>query len=362
MTTLNQESSVAHGTVDKGVIKTSKGEKIIVEFEPGEGPKKWKNSYRCLGPLFGGWIGQKTGQWHWIYWVLFCFCFGAFVLAFFTPETLKVVLLPKQARRIREEHNSDEYIAKARPGSGQRNDDDRALEAIHLDVGKYHRALLFLLELHLRAAILDLFCVSNSIQREARMERRDDWGIVPIHLHWDLPYESRQLVAKTLYARHAAKHGLIPEGRLYPMMIGAITLPISFLILAFTSYPGIIWVGPAAAGVIFGFSMVTIYVAGDSYSVDSYSHIAASTISSKNLMRCLIAESVPLWINQLLHNVEFQFGCLLLACIAVAIAPMPFYLFFRGDRVRARAKRALKVERKAVKAGGEVYEGLMICR
>lgn len=33
------------------------------------------------------------------------------------------------------------------------------------------------------------------------------------------------------------------------------TLPVSMFILAFTSYPGIIWVGPCVGGIIFGFSV-----------------------------------------------------------------------------------------------------------
>lgn len=73
-------------------------------------------------------------------------------------------------------------------------------------------------------------------------------------------------VQERLYKRHCA-NGPVPEARLYPMMLGSIVLPISLFILAFTSYPGIIWVGPCAAGVLFGFSMVIIYISANSVSV-----------------------------------------------------------------------------------------------
>lgn len=43
-------------------------------------------------------------------------------------------------------------------------------------------------------------------------------------------------------------------------------LPISMFILAFTSYPGMIWVGPCIAGILFGFSMVIIYISANSVS------------------------------------------------------------------------------------------------
>ena len=72
-------------------------------------------------------------------------------------------------------------------------------------------------------------------------------------------------IQERLYKRHCV-NGPVPEARLYPMMLGAIILPISLFILAFTSYPGIIWVGPCAAGVLFGFSMVIIYISANSVS------------------------------------------------------------------------------------------------
>ncbi|TYJ55101.1 hypothetical protein B9479_004239 [Cryptococcus floricola] len=493
-TTLNQETVVTHGMEHRGVTKTSKGDKTIVEFEPEEGPKQWKNPYRwyctftatslalvvslgssmptgdlpgtaetlhvsnevinltvslyvagfgigpllcapmsevygrrpvyivsmfiffiftlpcalapniatilagrmiaglaasapfcnvggtvadlwathergipmaaysstlflgpCLGPLFGGWIGQKTGHWRWIYWVLFCFCFAAFILAFFTPETLEIVLLRKKAHRLNKQHKTDMYISKA--------DLDRVPFRETMKIALLRpfilmsESIIVLFSFYLSFIYALLYATFFAFPIAFEEKRGWSAGMTGVaFLSICIGIFLANLVnwwQETLYARHAVKHGPVPEGRLYPMMIGAVTLPIALLILAFTSYPGMTWVGPAAAGVVFGFSMVTIYVAGNSYIVDSYSHVAASAISSKNLMRCLIAASVPLWINQLLHNLKFQFGCLLLAGIAVVIAPMPFYFFFRGDRVRTRAKRALKVEKKDVKVEGE---------
>lgn len=52
----------------------------------------------------------------------------------------------------------------------------------------------------------------------------------------------------------------VPETRL-PMMMGcAIILPISLFIFAWTSNPSTSWVGPAVAGIPFGFSLVGIYM------------------------------------------------------------------------------------------------------
>lgn len=48
------------------------------------------------------------------------------------------------------------------------------------------------------------------------------------------------------------------------MLIRSSILPISLFILAFTSYPGIHWIGPCVAGALFGFAMVIIYISANS--------------------------------------------------------------------------------------------------
>lgn len=54
----------------------------------------------CLGPLFGGWIAFKTGQWRWIYWVLFIFVGCVFLLTCAMPETLGKVILKRKAAKL----------------------------------------------------------------------------------------------------------------------------------------------------------------------------------------------------------------------------------------------------------------------
>lgn len=52
--------------------------------------------------------------------------------------------------------------------------------------------------------------------------------------------------------------------------------------------------GPAVAGALFGFSLILVYVAANSYIVDSYSDYAASAVAAKTLMRSEVAAAVPL--------------------------------------------------------------------
>lgn len=67
-----------------------------------------------------------------------------------------------------------------------------------------------------------------------------------------------------LYAR-ATAGGVYPEARLYPMMLGALCLPVSLFIFAFTGgYVWVHWMGPMVAGTVFGFAMILIYVSANS--------------------------------------------------------------------------------------------------
>lgn len=86
--------------------------------------------------------------------------------------------------------------------------------------------------------------------------------------------------------------------------------------------------------------MILIYISANSYIVDSYSAFAASAIAAKTLLRSEIGASVPLFVNQMFHNMGFQWAGLLLALVAVAIAPIPFIFFKYGEGIRRKSAKA----------------------
>lgn len=88
--------------------------------------------------------------------------------------------------------------------------------------------------------------------------------------------------------------------------------------------------------------MILLYVSANSYIVDSYSSYAASAIAAKTLLRSEVGASIPLFVNQMFHNMGFQWAGLLLACVSILIAPMPFFFFKYGEGIRTRSKRASK--------------------
>ncbi|GHJ84534.1 hypothetical protein NliqN6_0936 [Naganishia liquefaciens] len=155
---------------------------------------------------------------------------------------------------------------------------------------------------------------------------------------------------EVLYKRATAKKGATPEARLYPMMLGAIILPIALFIFAFTG--GYDWehgTGPCVGGCLFRLAMLLVYVSASSYIVDSYVTYAASAMAAKPLSPSLAGASVPLWVTQIFlskvwtlrlidsgsrrafsrHIMGFQYAGLLLALIACVISPIPYLFFFK---------------------------------
>lgn len=151
-----------------------------------------------------------------------------------------------------------------------------------------------------------------------------------------MPFQERWYKAATV-------DGPRPEARLFPMMIGAIVLPIGLFIFGFTgAYAHVHWIGPCVGGALFGFAMLMLYIAANSYIVDSYANFAASAIAAKTLTRSEVGASVPLWVTQMFHNMGFQYAGLLLALIGCCLAPIPFLFYYKGEAVRQRSKRAVK--------------------
>lgn len=249
----------------------------------------------CLGPLFGGWISLKTGNWRWIYWVLFILCGVVSAFTFIMPETYAPILLRRKAARLNKENNTDVYISK--------HDIDQVPFKEQIKTSLMRPFILMVCEpiiLFMSFYLSFIYSILYALffAFPIAFEKIRGWNmgmtgvsfcsiIIGIGLAMlIMPFQEK------LYARHTAREGPAPEARLYPMLLGAIVMPGSLFVFAFTSYPGMHWIGPAVAGVMFGFSMLIIYISANSYIVDSYSDYAASAVAAKTLMRSCAGASV----------------------------------------------------------------------
>ncbi|KAG6907781.1 hypothetical protein DXG01_007388 [Tephrocybe rancida] len=298
----------------------------------------------CLGPVVGGWIGERAG-WRWIYWVLFILVGIAFLFTLVIPETYAPILLKHKAQRLRKETGDDSYntlaemerlplktslkIALTRPLIMMFKEPIVLFMSFYLS---FVYSLLYLLFFAFPLAFAEVRGWGLGMT---------DTSFISIMLGiilalCVLPYQ------ETIY-RKATAQGCYPEARLYPMLVGCGILPVALFIFAFTGgFVWVHWIAVCIAGALFGIAMILIYVSANSYIIDSYSSYAASAMAAKTLMRSIVGAMVPLFVTQMFHGMGFQYAGLLLALIACVITPIPFVFFWYGGRIRGRSRMANK--------------------
>jgi hypothetical protein len=90
-------------------------------------------------------------------------------------------------------------------------------------------------------------------------------------------------------------------------------------------------------------AVFNIYCATFAYLADCYGPFASSALAGQSLARNVMGTAFPLFTTQLYAALGFRWADTLFALCAVALAPVPFVLFWRGPRIRARSRFAGKV-------------------
>jgi hypothetical protein len=108
------------------------------------------------------------------------------------------------------------------------------------------------------------------------------------------------------------------------MMIGAPFVPIALFIFGWTAPPyvapgGGSWVGPCAAGIPFGFGMVTIYFAANAYLIDAFPGYVASALAAKTVVRSGAGAAMPLFVTQMFVGMGNGPAASVLAGVALAM-------------------------------------------
>ncbi|KAK0458255.1 spermine transporter [Desarmillaria tabescens] len=310
----------------------------------------------CLGPLFGGWIAEKAG-WRWMYWVLFIFTGVCFAFTLFIPETLASLLLRRKAAKLRKSTGDESYrtLEELERVPFFETLKISLLRPIVMLVAEPIVAL-FSLYLSFIYSLLYLFFFAFPIAfEEVRGFGMGMTGVTFVSIMIGIGLAMMLVPYQEKIYRKATVYGTYPEARLFPMMAGAIILPIGLFIFAFTGgYSWVHWIGPCISGGVFGFALIIIYISANSYIVDSYSSFAASAIAAKTFLRSEIGAAVPLYSTQMFHNMGFQYAGLLLALVSVAIAPIPFVFYVYGEKIRQRSKKATQ----SVKMSGPAAKNL----
>ncbi|KAJ5543782.1 major facilitator superfamily domain-containing protein [Penicillium frequentans] len=146
------------------------------------------------------------------------------------------------------------------------------------------------------------------------------------------------IIHNQMYFRHhchTPDGTFIPEGRLPPMIVGGIMVPIGIFWFAWTATPDIPWPSPVCASFLIGCGMYLLFIQGFNYIVDNYTSMANSAMGVNGSMRSVFGAVFPLFANQMVQALGVARTTIILGAFSAALAPVPICFWYWGDRIRA---------------------------
>ncbi|KAK6834600.1 multidrug resistance protein [Apiospora arundinis] len=285
----------------------------------------------AIGPLVGGYLSDAAG-WRWLYWIQLIMSFIVWVLITFTvPETYAPTILKKRAAKMRKETGKQDFVTE------QELDLRPLSERLRIFLIRpfqllFGELIVFLISLYMSVlyGLLYMFFVAYPIIfQKGKGYSAGTTGLMFIPV-------AVGVVASALCSPWVNKHylkviqpyaGKIPpaELRLIPMMCSCWFIPIGLIIFAWTSYPHLIWVGPALGGFPRRFRI----------------HLpAASALAAKTFIRSFWGAAVVLFTEQMYDRLGYQWASTLLFFISLACCGIPFLFWKYGESIRRKSKYA----------------------
>ncbi|KAJ6116138.1 MFS general substrate transporter [Penicillium sp. IBT 18751x] len=150
------------------------------------------------------------------------------------------------------------------------------------------------------------------------------------------------LAAPVLFIVDKRKRALdrpTPEDNLPGAKVAAVLLPLSLLWLGWTARPGIHWICPILSGVPYGLGFALSQLVYPLYKNEVYgAELGASALAVDIAMRYLFSSVFPLFTNQLVERIGFDWTMTAGAVIMLALAPVPWVMQKKGPSLRARSR------------------------
>lgn len=127
-----------------------------------------------------------------------------------------------------------------------------------------------------------------------------------------------------------------PERRIHPVISvpSTLTLALGLILYGWTAEKRLHWIVPMMGTGIMGFGMIGIFMSVQTYLVDVYKPYAASVTAANAVLRSLLGALLPLCGLHLYDSLGLGWGNTLLGVIALILAPVPWWFYLYGGRIR----------------------------
>lgn len=134
----------------------------------------------------------------------------------------------------------------------------------------------------------------------------------------------------------AGKVEMKPEYRLPLMVYFTPILPIGFFWYGWSANAKVHWILPILGTLVIGLGSLFVIMPAQIYLVDAFGPYAASALAANTILRSLFGTFLPLAGPYLYNSLGLGWGNSLLGFIALAFAPVPWFFYKYGERVRKR--------------------------
>ncbi|MCJ1403583.1 hypothetical protein MMC11_006806 [Xylographa trunciseda] len=312
----------------------------------------WGLSAVCgpvLGPLVGGFAAQNE-QWNWTIWELTWLSgFTLMLLILFLPETSSANILYRRARRLRvltrnQNLKSEPEIA----GENMTGKEIAMISLVRPFTLNFTEPMVFLLNLYIALiygllyiwfesfpiVFEDIYGFSLELEGVAFVGILIGAAVAIPPFFWYL--------YKYVEPQFNVNGELKPEIRLQAACVGGFFIPICLFWFGWSAKPSISWIMPIIGSGFFAVGTLLLFNSVLNYLGDAYPDYAASVLAGNDLMRSSFGAGFPLFASAMYNNLGVAWASSTLAFLSIAFIPIPFVLYFYGERLRKMSKHARK--------------------
>ncbi|KAH7136439.1 putative MFS multidrug transporter [Dactylonectria macrodidyma] len=298
-------------------------------------------------PVIGGFVSETIG-WRWTSWITFIpAAVVVCAMVFLNRETNHHVLIRRKTERLRRELRRPElrscYVDPDAPVLARRriilNGLTRPLRLL------FGSPIVFAVSLYIAFAYGCLYLLFNTIPLVFQGSYGWSIGITGlVYLSLLIGYMVglaifSSLSDKTVVRMTKANGGVYePEMRLPDCIYFAFLLPVTFFWYGWAADRAVHWIVPVLGLIPFGLGIIGIWLPIQAYLIDAYAQYAASALAAFSVMRSVVAAFLPLAGPQMYDTLGVGWGNSLLGFIAIALIPIPAFIYKYGARVRKREK------------------------
>lgn len=300
-----------------------------------------------LGPLVGGFAAQHK-NWQWPIWeLLWLSGFCLFFLIFFLPETSSANILYRRTRRLRLLTGNQTLRCETELLGETMSGKDIVLMVLVRPFSlTFLEPICFFLNLYI-ALIYGLLYVWF-----------ESFAIVFVEIYgFNLGEEGLSFLGILIGAlvvvppffaylyfiqepQFDENGELKPEKRLPPACVGAFAIPICLFWFGWTSRADIHWIVPIIGSGFFSVGAFSLFNSVLNYLGDAYPEYAASVFAGNDFFRSSFGAGFPLFANAMYRYLGVGKASSVLGGLSVGFIPIPFLLYFYGERIRRASKRA----------------------